>query len=208
MSERDVRGAFGGSRLFEQPAYRAELDAYLAFVAVERPRLMEIGFDHGRRLSRTAALNPGWGIVGLEIRKRRVLEAEERRAAAGHDHLLPWRADARTVLARHTPEACFDVIEALFPDPWWNEAHRAKRLLVEPAFLDDVARALKPGGVVLLATDVEDYGRHMASLVAAHEGLHAVPFEASLRPPCDALSRREWRCERDGLTVYRVAAVV
>ncbi len=75
MSEpapRDVVGALGGSRLFEQPRWAHEAAAWRVFVAPGPPVLVEIGFDHGRRLTHTAKHHPGWRVAGLEIRRRRV----------------------------------------------------------------------------------------------------------------------------------------
>jgi hypothetical protein len=40
------------------------------------------------------------------------------------------RRSGRVVLRRFVPPGRIAVLEALFPDPWWNEAHRARRLLV------------------------------------------------------------------------------
>jgi tRNA (guanine-N(7)-)-methyltransferase len=162
---RDVVGALGGSRLFEQPRWAHEAAAWRAFVAAGPPVLVEIGFDHGRRLTHTAKHHPGWRVAGLEIRRRRVDEAVAWAAANGLDNLLAWRADARTVLATLTPPASLTVVEALFPDPWWIPAHRDRRLLVSARFLDDVAAALVPGGVLHLATDVADYADHIAALL-------------------------------------------
>jgi tRNA (guanine-N(7)-)-methyltransferase len=199
----DVRGALGGSRLFDQPAWRAEREAWDAFLATPGPLLVEIGFDHGRRLTATAAHHPGWRVAGLEVRERRVQEV--RAWAASHDltNLHAWRADARVVLRRFVPPGRIAVLEALFPDPWWNEAHRARRLLVDDAFLADAAIALAPGGALHLATDVERLAEEIDAALARQPALVDDPGVSAARPPIDQLSRREWRCEREGRPVWR-----
>ena len=203
---RDVRGAYGGSRLFEQPAHAAELERFRTALAVPGPVLVEIGFDFGRRLLATARANPTWTVVGLEIRRRRVEAAAERAGHHGLARALPWRADARAVFARFAPQARFDVVEALFPDPWWNAAHRRRRLLVDRPFLDDVCRALRPGGLLHIATDVRRYADHVGELLRAHPGLILDPDADALRPTCPAQSRREWQCEKLGRPIYRFYA--
>lgn len=199
---RRVRGVLGGSQLFEQPAYRAEAEAWTAFLAQPGPALLEVGFDHGRRLTSTAAAHPAWRVAGLEVRKRRVDEVVAWGAAHGLSNLLAWRADARTVLANHTPRGRFDVIEALFPVPW-PEGPADKRWLLDEGFLSDAACALRPGGLLYVATDVAEVASALDDALRAVPALaHDAEAEA-LRPPVEALSRREWKCAREAIPVHR-----
>lgn len=205
---RDIPGALGGSRLVTLPHVAPQAEALRAFLDGPGPALLEVGFDHGRRLLSTAAANPEWRVVGLEIRRHRVDRAREIAERHGVANLLVWRFDARIVLAGVLPEASLDVVEVLFPDPWWNAAHRRKRLLVDDAFLGDVARALRPGGLLHLATDVERYADHIAGCLERCAGLERLSLEAGAerRPPCQQLSRREWKCDREGIPVRRFYA--
>jgi tRNA (guanine-N7-)-methyltransferase len=202
---RDIRGTLNGSRLFEQPQYRDEAARFVEFLQAPGPRLLEVGFDHGRRILDTADRNPDWRIAGLEVREKRVHGVMVRGKERGLDNLLAWRADARTVLANVVPPSSFDIVEVLFPTPWWNPKLRAKRLLLTPEFIEDVHRCLRPGGLLLVATDVERYALEIA------ESLEASPLSRcddgwQRRPACEALSRRERKCEREGLDVWRFAA--
>ncbi len=202
---RHIRGTLNGSRLFEQPQYRHEAARFVDFLQGPGPCLVEVGFDHGRRILDTAERNPDWRIAGLEVRSKRVHGVTVRGEERGLDNLLAWRADARTVLANVAPPSSFDIVEVLFPTPWWNAKLRAKRLLLTPEFIEDVYRCLRPGGLLLIATDVELYAREIA------DHLKASPLSTSddgweRRPACDALSRRERKCEREGLKVWRFAA--
>ena len=94
-----------------------------------------------------------------------------------------------------------DLVEVLFPTPWWNPALRRKRLLVDDAFVADVARVLCPGGMLYTATDVADYAEVIDGCVARCDALVALTEEDGLsrRPACTQQSRREWACERDGV---------
>jgi tRNA (guanine-N7-)-methyltransferase len=199
---RDIRGVMGGTRLLDQPRYRAEVDRWRAFLATPGPALLEIGFDHGRRLTATADAHRAWRVAGLEVRERRVEEATAWAQTRGLDNLLAWRVDARGVLANHTPEARFQVIEALFPVPW-DGGPTDPRLLIDRPWLDDAARALAPGGVLHIATDVAWYAAHIDALLDGASPFTRDPGAASDRPPIDALSRREWRCAREGVPIYR-----
>ncbi len=200
-----VPGVLNGSRLLEQPEYRREIEAFRTFVHGDDPILVEIGFDHGRRLHSTARANPGWRIVGLEVRKKRVVEAIARARRDEIENVLPWRIDARTVFAGVMESHSIDVVEVLFPTPWLEAGPKRKRLLLTERFLHDVNRALRVGGLLHFATDVADYAEHVKRVLAGMNELESIPVTLgdSLRPPCAQLSRREWKCERDGLFIHR-----
>ena len=189
-----VRGAFGGSRRFEQPAQRAEVDRFRSFVARPRPLVVEIGFDHGYRLLDNAAREPAVQWLGLEVRKARVQAV----SARAPDNLLAWRADARTIFAQLMPTGRVSRVDIFFPTPWWDEAKRARRLLMTPEFVAALAASLVPGGVVQLATDIGPYFAYV-------EGLLAEWTPVAPPPPSRVLSRRERVCRRDGIRVWREA---
>lgn len=198
----DIPGALGGSRLFEQPRYRAEVDRFLAFITpptdgpgqLAVPIAVEIGFDHGRRLLSLAQADATTRWIGLEVRRARV----DALAAIAPPNLLPWRADARTVFRRLMPPARLSRVDIWFPTPWWHDEKRAKRLLLAPPFLADVARALAPGGLLCVATDVTPYFDHLSSLLARWR-------PAPMPPPAPMYSRREVTCHRQGIAVHRGA---
>lgn len=198
VQARDIKQALGGSRLFEQPQYIGELRAYHAALA-RPPVLLEVGFELGRRLLDTAARNPDWTVIGLEVRREKVRTLQARAAAL--PNLLAWRADARTVLALHTPADSLAVVEILFPTPWLGDP----RLLVTPELCADVARALRPGGLLLLATDVAPYAAAMAAALESCPELEPDPRAGAERPACVERSRRQWRCAQDGSPVYSFA---
>ncbi len=203
--QRDVKGALGGSRWLQRPEVAEDIEAFLGAMG-KGPALLEIGFDHGRRLSATAAENPDWTVIGLEVRERQV-EAMRKWA---HENALPnlhaFRLDGRMMLANVVPQASLEVIEALFPTPW-PEGKMRRRLLVEPLFLEDIARALRPGGLFHVATDVAWYAEMIeASLEASTLIRIESESAASMRPRCSQKSRREWKCEREGLPIYRYCA--
>ena len=198
---RDVPGALHGSRLVTLPHVRPHVEQCLAFVSGQGRVLVEVGFDHGRRLHATARENPEWRVLGLEVRKRRVEEAQARAARDGLDNLLAWRMDARTVFASVLPPASVDLVEVLFPTPWWNPALRQKRLLFDTHFVSDVARALKPGGLLHTATDVDDYAETIDNCLSQNRRFIALGVDEGMveRPRCSQQSRRQWSCRRDGI---------
>ena len=95
----EIRGALGGSRLFDQPAQRVEVERFRSFIAGAGPLAVEVGFDHGYRLLDNATQQPDVRWLGLEVRNARV-QALVGRAP---DNLLVWRSDARTIFAGLIP---------------------------------------------------------------------------------------------------------
>jgi tRNA (guanine-N7-)-methyltransferase len=198
---RDVPGALHGSRLVTLPHVRPHVERCQAFVSGEARVLVEVGFDHGRRLHATARENPGWHVLGLEVRQQRVQEAMARAERDGVDNVLAWRMDARTVFAAVLPPSTVDIVEVLFPTPWWNTALRKKRLLFDDHFVADVARVLRSGGILHTATDVQGYAETIDACLARHPDFLPLTLEegTALRPACQQQSRREWSCTRDGV---------
>jgi len=54
------------------------------------------------------------------------------------------------------PDASIDRLYILFPDPWPKTRHK-KRRLIQPDFIAEAGRLLKPGGRLRFATDWADY---------------------------------------------------
>ena len=83
-------------------------------------------------------------------------------------------ANAPEVLDHMLPAGAAQEVWVFFPDPWQKNRYH-KRRLIQPKFLDRVARVLKVGGVLRLATDWSHYAAHMREVAEAHpafENLH------------------------------------
>jgi tRNA (guanine-N7-)-methyltransferase len=80
---------------------------------------------------------------------RHVEERRSSRTSALHE------GDARDVVG-WLPDASLDRLFIMFPDPWHKARHN-KRRLIQPAFVADLARVLKPGAAFRFATDWADY---------------------------------------------------
>lgn len=73
------------------------------------------------------------------------------------------------MLERLLPAASIDELWVFFSDPWPKARHN-KRRLISPEFAELVARSLKPGGVLRLATDWEEYALQMRDVLDAADG--------------------------------------
>jgi tRNA (guanine-N7-)-methyltransferase len=87
------------------------------------------------------------------------------------------------VLLKRFADASLTEVWVFFPDPWPKPREQRRRLM-RPDVVDEFARVLKVGGVLRLATDIEDYWRKSITVVAENE---------SFADP--ELSRPDWRIE-------------
>lgn len=173
-----------------------DLDALFGRAA---PRVLDIGFGDGEALLSTAAAHPHIDYLGVEVHEPGV----------GHLLILLERArlenvrvivrDAVEVIEAMLPDASFDAINLFFPDPWPKKRHH-KRRIVQPAFVAECARIMKPGGLLHVATDWAPYAEHTLEVLAAARELEQVAADTlendprAFRPP----TKFERRGERLG----------
>ncbi|MFV0515410.1 MAG: tRNA (guanine(46)-N(7))-methyltransferase TrmB [Jhaorihella sp.] len=161
---------------------RAPLDLHALFAG--RPVWLEIGFGGGEHMVHQAMANPGVGIIGAEpyINGVAMLLGKIRRA--GVTNLAVHPGDARDLMDV-LPPASVERAFLLYPDPWPKTRHHRRRF-VTPEHLVPLARAMRPGAQLRIATDIADYVR---------QTLEEVPkagFEWLAERP------RDWREPWDG----------
>jgi len=130
----------------------------------DAPTVLEIGFGDGEVLLETAARHPNWNCMGAEVHEPGIghclLGIEQR----GLANVRLINADVVDVLNGWLAPACLARVHIFFPDPWHKKRHH-KRRLVQPEFIDKVARVLEPGGMLRLATDWAPYAEHMREVM-------------------------------------------
>lgn len=133
-------------------------DLKALFPASQR-QVVEIGFGNGEATVEIAKAFPDTGFLGVDVHPPGVghLLNEIRKEGLGNLRVL--RHDAVEVVASLADNSV-DAFHVFFPDPWPKKKHHKRRLL-QPAFLSDLARALKPGGVFYFATDWEEYAEEV-----------------------------------------------
>lgn len=179
------------------PALRVDLDHPLP--DLERPTWLEIGFGGGEHLAHQAGLFPGVQFLGAEPFRNGVAKLLAHIEASGLSNIHIHDDDVRYLLAR-LPDGALERIYVLYPDPWPKKRHHERRI-VNADTLQQFHRLLKPGGLFLFASDIDDYVQWARAHVGQHGGFRlmsdaAAPFENWLPTRYEAKARREGRVSR------------
>tara|TARA_R110002124_G_scaffold4505_22_gene27394 strand:+ start:2527 stop:3213 length:687 start_codon:yes stop_codon:yes gene_type:complete len=183
--------------------YRPEELAFDTVFGRPGPRVLEIGFGMGQSLATMARDNPDTNFIGIEVHRPGV--GRLLHSIAEHDirNVRVYCHDAVEVLRDTIADSSLDTVQIFFPDPWHKKRHN-KRRLIQPEFVALLVRKLKPGGVLHLATDWEDYAQQMMGVLSAARGLSNTCGDGvfSPRPPQRPLTKFELRGERLGHGVW------
>ncbi|MGY6553699.1 MAG: tRNA (guanosine(46)-N7)-methyltransferase TrmB [Wenzhouxiangella sp.] len=158
------------------------------------PLVLEIGFGNGAALVSMAANEAEFNFVGVEVHEPGVGRALRAVQDQGLPNVRVAMRDAVELLATQVPPASLEQVRIYFPDPWPKKRHH-KRRIIQPEFLERLAVAIRPGGLLHLATDWAPYADWML------DGLATVPEFKNQGEPF--VPRPAWRpdtrFERRGL---------
>jgi len=112
---------------------------------------LEIGFGAGEHLAEQAARHPEIGFIGCEPFLNGVSSLAMELLERDIKNVRLWLDDALPLLQQF-PEQSLDRIFLLFPDPWPKTRHY-KRRFIQDHTVELLAKVLKPGGKLCLATD-------------------------------------------------------
>jgi len=120
-----------------------------------RETWLEIGFGGGEHLAAQARAHRDVNFIGCEpfvngMAKLLAVVEQERL-----DNVRVWDDDVTDLLPT-LPDASFDRVYILYPDPWPKRRQR-KRRLVSDETLEVLARVMKPGAELRFASDIDDY---------------------------------------------------
>ena len=184
------------SDLMERLLPPLAVDLAQPLAATGERRWLEIGFGGGEHLAHQAVLHPGVSLTGAEAFQNGVAKLLAHIEEKAISNIRVHYGDARDLLEA-VPDAGFERLYLLYPDPWPKERQK-KRRFVNPGNLAHFHRILMPSGLFHFASDIPDYVDWTRAHVAEHggfaeEGDASLPYENWTRTRYEAKAIREGR---------------
>ena len=171
-----------------------------------RVTVLEIGFGRAEFILSQAAERPDTLFVGIEVSRKRVAKAAKRAARRDLSNLRLVASPAEFAVERVLPDACIDECWINFPDPWPKKRH-FKRRLIQPSFAKQMARVLRRGAPLYVATDHRGYASWIAEQLAAIPELEneAAPAHWFSEPPARITTayEAEWQSLGRDIAYFR-----
>jgi tRNA (guanine-N7-)-methyltransferase len=168
------------------------------------PLEVEVGSGKGLFLRTAAAASPAVDFLGIEIAARYAAFAAATLVKRNLPNGVVVAGDALRIFQELLPAQSLAAVHVYFPDPWWKNRHKKRRVMRAP-LLKDIERTLQPGGLLHFWTDVEEYFHTTLELLAAETGLLG-PFEVPEAPAEHDMAYRthfERRMRLSNEPVYR-----
>lgn len=148
---------------------------------------LEIGFGDGDHLAALVRREPNTGFIGVEVYQNGVANllslltgikesqdignlANPQEMVQRIDNLKIFADDVRLLFAA-IPDESLDKVYLLFPDPWPKSRHAARRF-VNQENLYELARILKKGGILQIATDHPVYKKWTLDVMHANRDFY------------------------------------
>ena len=163
------------TRSFDDTSVAPESQLDVASVwGQDGPLIVYIGVGHGESTFAGAQAHPQANFLAVEVYRPGLAKLLDRVVAEGVTNVRMVEANAPEVLDHLLPAASAQEVWVFFSDPWQKTRYH-KRRLIQPKFLDRVARVLADDGILRLATDWSHYAAQMRDVAEAHadfENLH------------------------------------
>lgn len=162
------------------------------------PLHIDVGSGKGRML--TEPVDPSFNMLGLEKRRQYASFTAQRLQKRQLPNARVICTDAAYFITSLVEDASVDRYSILFPDPWHKKRHK-KRRVVQQAFLTELWRTLKPGGLIWVATDHLEYFTFIQEQFARFERYPEVKEDA---PPA-GITHFEIKYVKQLRPIYRTA---
>ena len=175
----------------------------------DAPRILEIGFGMGETTAAIAQANPQNDYLAIEVHTPGVGSLLKQISEMNLTNIRIIQHDAVEVLRDMLADNVLDGAHIFFPDPWHKARHN-KRRLIQPPFVAQLVKKLKPacpelgrrGGYIHVATDWQDYAEQVLAVLSAESLLENTAVDYAPRPAYRPLTKFEQRGLRLGHGVW------
>lgn len=126
-----------------------------ALFAPDLTLCLEVGCGNGDLASHVTRHLPDVAVIAVDVHRPGIARLLDDIGTFDIGNLRVVEGDALVFAERLAPES-IDEIWAFFPDPWPKNAQAHRRLFTAER-IERLARVLRPGGVIRVATDVDTY---------------------------------------------------
>ncbi|WP_408007017.1 tRNA (guanosine(46)-N7)-methyltransferase TrmB [Saccharopolyspora karakumensis] len=191
-----------GSDVTELPEGPLDVESWFGRSA---PVVLEIGSGMGETTAQLVAAQPDVNYLAVEVYKPGLAQLMLRAEKLEVSNLRLLRGDAIVLLREHVEPGSLDEVRIYFPDPWPKKRHH-KRRLVQPESVELITSRLRPGGVLHLATDWENYAEQMREVCEAQSQLRNrcadEPGGWAPRPDWRPVTKFENRAHDEGREIH------
>ena len=135
--------------------------------ATPAPLEIEVGSGKGLFMLNESERVSDRNFLGNEIARKYCRFAAYRLAKQGRTNAHMLCGDGLKLFREFLPTDSAVAVHVYFPDPWWKERHRRRRV-IQPGFVGDLQRVISPGGTFHFWTDVEEYFEQAAEMMKEH----------------------------------------
>lgn len=168
------------------------------------PVFMEIGFGSGQSLLALAKAQPEKNFIGVETHKPGIgsllLGIQKQQIT----NLRIFHGDVVDILQNNIPDKSLAGVQIFFPDPWPKRRHHPRRL-IQPGWIKQLITKIIAGGSLHLATDWEDYAKHMLKVLSQEEALinqAGAGCFATRSPYRPIVTKFEQRAQHEGREIW------
>lgn len=140
--------------------YTAQLKNFDTIFSRQAELVLEIGFGNGEQMQFAASNQANRNFIGVEVHGPGVGRLLNGLAEDKSSNVRVYQHDAVEVLKNEIPDAALSEVRIYFPDPWHKKKHN-KRRLIQCDFVQLLCQKMKPGALLHLATDWENYAEHI-----------------------------------------------
>jgi tRNA (guanine-N7-)-methyltransferase len=192
------------SKKYQTPV--SPLDWEKVYAKPNQPLHLDIGCAKGQFVLNMAKIEPNSNFLGLEIRETLVVEANKLRSQLGFTNLHYLFCNVNNSLQSllsSLPPGSLQRVTIQFPDPWFKNRH-AKRRVVQPELVAELANYLAVGSIVFVQSDMEFIAVEMRDRFAENPAYQKIGTEEWLAEnPLPVATEREIYTQNKGEPVYR-----